>query len=56
MHTIKLKERKVPQYSCVQFIKFRKINFRGIRGFWLFHKNLSAQIFFLFFYPKKINP
>ena len=36
-------------------INFREINFRGIRRFSQFHKNLSAQIFFLFFYPQKIN-
>ena len=37
-------------------INFREINFPGIRGSLQFHKNLSAQIFFLFFYPQKINP
>ena len=37
-------------------INFNEINFRGIRGFLQFCKNLSAQIFFLFFYLQKINP
>ena len=37
-------------------IKFPEVNFRGTRGFWLFSKKFSARIFFLFFYPEKINP
>ena len=37
-------------------VNFREINFRGIRGFLQFRKNVSVQIFFLFFSPQKIIP
>ena len=37
-------------------INFCEINFRGIRGFLQFLKNVPAQIFFWFFSPRKINP